>query len=250
MNTIKMILRRIMPFYIATFIFIVITEIFELKNIADNFAYVDGVHLYVNANTTVFFLIPYLLIPSLYGYIYYSDRKNGFDNYIGSRISIINYKIKIFIVTFLSCFLFIFFKERIIFYMAVLLKGNIISSQNNSSLIILASMSSGSAYLDSIAFSLWRAFTFSLHAICAVVLSFNIRNFFVIATGGFIYRFLSDLIGTITPFFSYISLVSSESLAGFPQSSTFARIIGFIIFIMFIILVNFIGSIRRRRELT
>lgn len=248
MNITKMILRRIMPFYIAVFIVILIMELLELNSIS-NMPYIDGARLYVNANSTVFFLIPYLLIPFLYGYIYYSDKKKNFHHYIGIRVPINKYKVILLITTFLSCFLLVFLKERIIFNMAVLLKGNIISSETNPSVSILGIALSGSPYLDSIIFSFWKAFSLSLHAICAVVLSFNVKNFFIIVTGGFVYRLLSDLIGTITPFFSYISLVSSESLAGFPQISLFERIIGFIIFIIFIILVNFSGSIKRRKEL-
>ncbi|MEG1416024.1 MAG: hypothetical protein RSC49_05390 [Clostridium sp.] len=249
MNTIKMVLRRIILLYILSFIFIVVISLISLKNTADSTPYIDGVLLYKVANKDIGALIPFFLLPCIYGYIYYSDKKNGFCDYIGSRVSISKYKLSILIVTFFLCFLLVFVSERIVFYAAVLLKGNIVSLGTPFDTTVLPPITLGSPYIDSILLAAWRAGILAIYSICAVVLSFNTKSFFVIATGGILYRFLSDLIGTITPFFGYTSLVAAGSLDGFPQVSMFQRIVCLTLFILFIILVNFIGSIKRRKEL-
>lgn len=249
MKVVKMILKRIIPFYISLFIVITILGLLELKYIADTMLYIDGVRLYTDSNISITFLVPYLLIPAIYGYIYYSDKKNNFCDYIGLRVSIKEYRLKLVIIAFLSCFLLMFLKERIIFNTAVMLRGNIISAENTSIPQILVGISSGSPYWDSVIFSSWKAFSLSLHAVCAVVLSFNIRHFFVIVTGGLVYRFATDLVGTLTPFFDYISLISAEGINSFTNSTIYSRISGFTFYIVFIILVNFIGSTKRKKEL-
>lgn len=249
LNTTKMILKRLTPFLITIFVIVLVIGLNEVYTTA-NMPYVDGARLYVNSKNTVFILIPYLLIPSLYGYIYYSDKKNDFHHYIGARVSIKNYRIKLLLITFISCFLLIFLAERITFYVAVQMKGNIMTPEALASYEkILGFVALGSPYGDSIIFSLWVAFSLSLYAVCGVVLSFNIKSFFIISTGGIIYKYLGDVVGSITGLFGYISLVPAESASGFPHIGIFPRIIAFSLFILFMALIHLIGSKKRRSEL-
>lgn len=200
----------------------------------------NGYMLYLNSTDTVVYFLNFFMVSILFSWIYYFDKSFGYIDFIHQRYSKRRYEFFLLASSFLVVFFSTLLKEQISYFFALeLFSEGIRGDYKSSSDLVLRELYLYSPYLYCLFYSLIQSLIFGLYSVFSVILSFYVKNFFVIATSSLLYHLLSDIIFLNSPFYPIGSMIFAKGYNSFyGKYATMSSIwISIGIYIVFIVTV-------------